>query len=238
MTRKYPFVVGNNSSEEAIEKAYEGLRSLVELGRKAEEALEMLNINGHFLKAVVWAEADKHDKTRLPVLRRGRFPTYVPVSRADIPGLTTATMTLGIGHDTQYGGHSCTEYTLLVSGELTRETNGKFAQESFANQRIGQLRVSGRAVSYLDSSAFPVTTKMKKLEPMLEKLKTANDALSRIAMNLRSCLIVHGKKQDHFTQPGYDLWKQAPDWILEDGIALKLLEDAIRILHVKTIMDE
>jgi hypothetical protein len=235
--RRYPFVVNNRSDEAAIEKAVQGLRNMVDLGKKAQEALDALERDGHCNKTVVFAELN-YDKGRIPNLKRGRFPAYCPVSREDLPGLANLTVSLGRGYSTQYGGHCCVEHVLSLTGTGVTDEAGKLVPREIAPTSVGQLRVSSKTISFLDgSSAWFLTNKMKRLDPMLAKMRES-DAMDRLAINVRRALIEHGGKQQEFSQKGLDLWRTAEDWIRDDGHALRLFQDALRALHVLMIMDD
>jgi len=236
--RKYPFVVNNRSDEAAIEKALAGLRTMAKLGRKAQAALDALEHEGCYDKVVILAETSEYDKTRIPTLRKGRFPRYRSVSREDLPGLADLTLSLGHGSKTQYGGHSCVEYVLSLSGMGVVEKAGELLPHEIVPTLVGQLRVSSRAVSYLDdNSAWFLTNKMKRLDLMLAKVAESG-AASRLAINIRRTVVTHDDKQQEFTQRGLDLWRSAEDWIRDDGHSLRLLRDAIMALHCKLVMDD
>jgi hypothetical protein len=236
--RRYPFVVNNRSDEAAIEKAIQGLRNMVDLGKKAQEALDALERDGHYDKTVVFAELNDYDKGRLPNLKHGKFPAYCPVSREDLPGLANLTVSLGRGYSTQYGGHCCVEYVLSLTGTGVTDEAGKLVPREIAPTSVGQLRVSSRTISFLDgSSAWFLTNKMKRLDLMLAKVAESG-AASRLAINVKRAVVTHDDNQQEFTQRGLDLWRSAEDWIRDDGHSLRLLRDAIMALHCKLVMDD
>lgn len=237
--RKYPFVVNNSSNEVMIAKAVTGLHAMVELGAKAQAALDALEREGHYDKKVVWAELNDYDKGRLPTLRKGRFPAFVSVSREDLACMSTLSLSLGNGTKGQYGGHPCVEHILVLSGQGVCDVKGKLEPHEIRGTTIGSLRVSGRVISFLEgNSAWQVTTRMKKLEPMIEKAEIARDAQSRMAMNMKRIVVCHASDQQEFSQRGADLFRNVEDWLMEGGHVKRMLVDVLKALHVLMVMED
>ena len=236
--RKFPFVVNNNSNEVAIEKAVVGLRNMVELGRRAQVALDALERDGYYDKNVIWAENTNYDKN-YPSLRKGKFPAFVRTSREDLACMSTLSLSLGNGARSQYGGHSCVEYVVILSGEGVCDVKGQLRPNEIRGIVVGTLRVSGKTISWVEgNSAWKITTRMRKIEPMLEKAKTARDVMHRMSLCMRNAVVGHANDQAEFTQRGGDLFKNVSDWLVDGGHVERMLLDILRAYHVLSVMED
>jgi hypothetical protein len=235
--RKYPFVVGNNSSELAVEQAVEGLRRTVELGKKAQAALDGLERDGRWDKTVVWVA---QGSSQYMVLTRGKFPPHRPVSRDDLPSMESLAFVFGKGVKESYGGHAGTCYPVWIQGQGVVDAGGELLHRQIVCPNpVASLRVSARAISYIsNSSAWPVTVKLKGFDSMLAKVGRQESTIERVAADVSHHLVTVAGNQKEFTQPGADLFKMAREWLVQDGHALRMLEDAVRALCVMGVMDD
>lgn len=236
--RKYPFVVGNNSTEAGIEQAVEGLRRTVELGKKAQEALDGLERDGHWDETVIWVMTSSG-------LMRGKFPTHRPVSRADLPDLGSLAFVLGKGEKDSCGGHSGTSYPLTIQGTGVVDVQGELRPRQIdCLNPVAFLRVSARVISYVvgpSDSAYPVTVKLKGFDSMLARISRNESTIVKVAVNVSRHLVVAGNQKgsaNELTQSGVDLFKLAREWMVQEGHALRMLEGAVKALCVMGIMDD
>lgn len=238
--RKYPFVVGNDSREYFILQALDGLRLLAQMGREAQEALDGLEKSGSWNRPTFWAQANQYNPKEHPKLKRNRFPEYRPVSPDDLPGLADAYLELGRGKRSSYGGHKCVEYSLCLRAigirDVMLDTKKKRLVARPVKNLVGFLRVSQKTISYVENSAQKLTTIKKDVEAMVREVEKADGAISalsiRVATNMVSC------DSNPWTQKGRDLQTAAKIWVKSEGHALRMLQQVIRDLQVKNVMDE
>jgi hypothetical protein len=143
-------------------------------------------------------------------------------------------------HFTQYGGHSCREYPLVLHGDCMRShKKGLVRVQLDGGVLVGTLRVSKVAISWLSGrsgAAYLVTEKRKTLGAVVGRI-ARSEALEPLSDVIARYIVVKGPN-DYMGQKATDLRKAAGKWLLEQGHTLRMLEHVVRMLWVEGVMND
>ncbi len=236
-TRELPFVVGNDADPDKAKRVLEGLKRMAELGKKAEEALAALERDGRYDHVVVWVEGEDHSMH----LNRNKLPAYKPISIEDAPMMAGLSLVLGSGTKTRYGGHECSEHPLYLRGEciVFYRGSGPRIEQMGEQCQVGTLQVSKRAVLYMTSrcgAAYLVTERKASTEAMLAHIAKCS-ARYFLASECALHLVRTPKYKTSLDQKHTDLRGAIPNWLVEGGHVVRLLEDAVRAVWIDNVME-
>lgn len=236
------FTVDEDSSEKAALEAVKDLRRMAKLGRMAQAALDSLRARGHYdglAPMIGLPQDDWNAKGRKKAeVRIRRLPRKLGISRADLAPFGELRLRIGKGRDTSYSAHSCRELELWLDGPVMVQTEpGQAVYEvRDLQQRIGDVRVNKGHLSWLQDSANGYGTGSAFRIYQETKYDGAKKTIAEFAKSVSKRLCT-AEKDVLPAAKTLDLQAGAWEWLVEDGVAERLLADVHPAVTVAQVME-
>jgi hypothetical protein len=236
------FCVNNSSNPDVARRAIVELKRTVRFGKRAEQALEALEREGHFDGKVAVFTRDCYYSAAVY-----RLPAYQPVSRDDIPEWDGVSVECGEKRMGHHGGAKFHTVPIYLSGTaLLVQTNDKSVKVArkpqglkIATAMLGECRLkSNKTVTFAANSRYRQTGSVFHIKRDIDETRYEAGEFANIVSQALVQFDGHDwAARSSIPQKILDLRAAVSEWLIEDGKIRQMFNSILDAIEVVRVME-
>ncbi len=231
----HKFAVDNGPEDEEINIVLDLLKNTIELGKRAEQAMnDICNVGYHS------GEVTLHDKTTLynghGSLRRVRLAQYVEPSRDKAPILSDLNVVCGKVTNDSHGGHHFKSTEITLFGTRVEQIERKLITNSFSSvMGLLRLRKTGLSIELQHAGKY---NKYDVAQIYKKPGGASMISYKEIARCVADHIVLYPQDfEENETQLTHDLREKVRGWLISEGIVQRLSTSLFEQAKVVEVMN-